>query len=125
MNNFDIWLTQRYNDFEWIPLKNYRGKYNNKIFRIFIDEEEQIGEIIEKKNDNIFLVNIDYCFSEINLFDFNCEIDKGPITNRDFCINNAYKYINYINNSPDIYLNISEKKFIYDFAILVYENSTF
>ena len=126
MSDFKKWLNTRCNDREWLFISGYPYSPINKVFKIvFDDNKEEIGKILEFHENGQYTVWYQEKIQKINLNEFNCYIDKGTITNRDFCIKNGYQFLNYIKNSNDLNINISDKEFIKYFSQIIYYNSGF
>jgi hypothetical protein len=126
---FDDWLELKCEEnYRWININNYALKLKGKTFRIFDEQYEIIGKIIGKKNKHIFYVSINNSIQEMKetlLRNSRCDIDTNTMTNRDFCVRSAMKYIKSIKNKDDIFLNISEDEFIHRFSHVIYKNSQF
>ena len=126
MAGFREWLNTRCNDREWMFISGYPYPLANKVFKIvFDDNNEELGKILESHENGNFTVWCQDKVQYMNLNQFNCYIDKGTITNRDFCIKNGSQFLNYIKNSNDMNMSISDKEFIKYFSQIIYYNSGF
>lgn len=123
MSHFKHWLNLRCSELDWIPVKNYPYNFQNKVFKIIENEDEQFGQIIEVLEDNQFSVWYQDNIQLLKLKDLVCYIDKGTITNRDFCIKNGFKFLKYLKSCDNLEVNISDKDFIKYFSQIVYYNS--
>ena len=121
---FKKWLKSRCNDFEWISLENYPYVIENKIFKIIdSDNEETFGQILSLSEDKTYTVWYQDRVQTKKLEDTPCFVDKGTVTNRDFCIEHGFKFLNYLRSCKDIDMTISDKEFINYFSQIIYFNS--
>ena len=126
MSDFKKRLNTRCNDREWMFVSGYPYSPINKIFKIvFENDEEELGQILESHENGHYTVRYQDKIQKMNLSELNCYIDKGIITNRDFCVKNGFQFLNYLKNSNDLNMTIPDKDFIKYFSQIIYYNSGF
>lgn len=126
MSDFKKWLNTRCNDREWMFVRGYSYSPINKVFKIvFENDEEEFGQILESHENGHYTVRYQDKIQKMNLSELNCYIDKGVITNRDFCVKNGFQFLNYLKNSNDLNITIPDKDFIKYFSQIIYYNSGF
>lgn len=124
MSDFKEWLDTRCNEREWLPLQGYPYNPTKKAFKIIDEnEEENIGVILEYISEREYLVSYQDSIQKLNLNEFICFVDKGTVSNRNFCIKNGFKFLNYLKSINTLELNISDKDFIKYFSQIIYYNS--